>query len=189
MAVSAADRYADAGEFREALRQVGRGDAPAKKTIANPALAESRALNTMVAAKAPGASFDPFDSYSILKPHTTNWLAPKQGRHPGIIAAVLAIVLSVGGGAFYASGRWFDSKASLLDFAKAGSRSNPSGTAAVRQDNADRSRVKPAGAKNPAMGSVEPVRKIETPKRRTPRPDTQRSKTPGAKPPAFSIAP
>ena len=189
MAVSAADRYADAGEFREALRQVGRGDAPAKKTIANPALAESRALNTMVAAKAPGASFDPFDSYSILKPHTTNWLAPKQGRHPGIIAAVLAIVLSVGGGAFYASGRWFDSKASLSDFAKAGSRSNPSGTAAVRQDNADRSRVKPAGAKNPAMGSVEPVRKIETPKRRTPRPDTQRSKTPGAKPPAFSIAP
>jgi serine/threonine protein kinase len=191
MALSAEDRYADASEFRDALRQVGRGDAPARKTIANPSLRESRndaTLNTMVVAKAPGTSFDPFDSYSILKPNTTNWLVPKQGRHPGIVAAVLAIVLSAGAGAFYASGRWFDSKASVLDFAKASTRSNSSGTPVVRQG-IDTPRVKPAGARNSATGSVEPIRKADIPKRRTSRPDVTRSKTPGVKPPPFSIAP
>src|SRR5712671_2835257 len=61
MAVSAADRYADASEFRGALRQVGRGEPLARKMIANPSLARSRALKTVVVRKARGASFDPFD--------------------------------------------------------------------------------------------------------------------------------
>jgi serine/threonine protein kinase len=182
MAVSAADRYADASEFRGALRQVGRGDAPVRKTIANHPFAESRADARFV------AKFDPFDSYSILKPGTTNWLVPKQGRHPGIVAAVLAIVLSAGAGAFYASGRWFDSKAALSDFAKSNSGSNSSGTTVVRQGS-DTPHGKPAGAKNAVTGSVEPIRKAEISKRSTPRPEAPRSKTPGVKPPHFSIAP
>jgi serine/threonine protein kinase len=189
MAVNAADRYADASEFRGALRQVGREDPPATKMIANPSRAGSRVLNATVIAKAPGALFDPFDSYSILKPDTTNWLVPKQGRHPGIIAAVLAIVFSVGAGAFYASGRWFNSKASSSDFVKASSRSSSTGTAVVRQDNADSSRGKPGGAKSTTTSSVETIRKIETPKRRTPLPTTAHTKTASVKPPVFSIAP
>ena len=191
MALSAEDRYADAGEFRDALRRVGRGDAPARKTIANPSSADSGdgSLRRIVVSKAMPSLFDPFDSYSILKPNTSNWQVPKQSRHPGIIAAVLAIVLFLGAGAFYASGHWFDSKASLSDFAKAGSRSNSSGTTVVRQDSPDNPRGKTAGAKNSAAGSVEPIHKIETPKRRTPRPDTTRSKASEVKPPHFSIAP
>ena len=189
MALSAEDRYADAGGFRDALRRVGRGDAPARKTIANSSFADSGdgGPPRIVVAKATGSSFDPFDSYSILKPNTSNWLVPKQGRHPGIIAALLAIVLFLGAGAFYASGRWFDSKAALLDSAKAGS--NSSGTTVVRPATTDNPRAKTAGAKNSAAGSVEPIRKIETPKRRTPRPDTARPRASEVKPPHFSIAP
>ena len=190
MALNAEDRYADASEFRGALRQVGRGDAPAQKMIANPSNGAGDAtFNTVVVRRDTGASFDPFDSYSILKPTATNWLVPKQGLHPGVVAAVLAIVLSVGAGAFYTSGHWVDSKASFSDFAKATSRNNSSGTAVVRQDNADNSRAKAASAKNLSMGPVETNRKTESQKRRITRPDTSRSKTPGVKPPHFSIAP
>src|SRR5438046_117555 len=66
MALSAEDRYADAGEFRDALRRVGRGDAPTRKTIANHSFADSGdgSLQRIVVAKATGSLFDPFDSYS-----------------------------------------------------------------------------------------------------------------------------
>src|SRR5258706_1985397 len=187
MALNAEDRYANAGEFRDALRQVGRGNAPVRKTIANSSFAESRG-DAIFVAKVPGSLFDPFDSYSILKPSTTNWLVPKQGRHPGIIAAILALVLSAGAGAFYASGSWFDSKASVIDFANASSRRNSSGTTVVRQGT-DAPHGKPASAKNSATGSVEPIRRTDTPRRRIPRLDAPRSKTTGVKPPHFSIAP
>src|SRR6202171_3950378 len=167
MALSAEDRYADASEFRGALRQVGRGDAPAGKAIANPSNGGGDAtFNKGVVKRASGASFDPFDSYSILKPVATNWLVPKQGRHPGVVAAVLAIVLTAGAGAFYTSGHWIDSKASL-DFAKATSRNNSSGTVVVRPDNAENARGKAASAKNLSTGSGETNRKTETQKRRS----------------------
>src|SRR6266849_6169180 len=41
MALSAEDRYADAGEFRDALRQVGRGDAPVRSAKPESSIAQS----------------------------------------------------------------------------------------------------------------------------------------------------
>ena len=69
------------------------------KAIADLSLAESAGdatINTMVPRKVTGT--DPFHGYSILKPADTAWLAPQQSRHPGVIAAVLAIVLTAAAG-------------------------------------------------------------------------------------------
>src|SRR6266436_7023913 len=192
MALSAEDRYADASEFRDALRQVGRGDAPVGSAKPESSIAQSawdRTVNIKAGRKTLAASFDPFDSYSILKPSATDWLVPKQTRHAAVVAAVLAIVLTAGVAAFYASGHLINSKASLLDFAKATAGNNIGATAAVRQGNADNSRRQAAGTKSISTGSAEMNRRTETQKRRTARPDTSPSKVPDVKPPHFSIAP
>src|SRR6266853_303364 len=47
MALSAEDRYADASEFRDALRQVGRGDAPVRSAKADPSIAQSARDRTL----------------------------------------------------------------------------------------------------------------------------------------------
>ena len=176
MALSADDRYASANEFREALRQVGRGEAAAGKVIVDRSIAESAdlgAVKVMSDRKAP--SIDPFDSYSILKPPATAWMVPRQGHHPGVVAAVLAIVLTAGVGAFYVSGHLIKPKAALLDFAKATSRNNSSGTAVVRQDNSENSRGRTVSTKNISTGSGEVNRRTETQKRRTTHQDTSHS--------------
>jgi serine/threonine protein kinase len=192
MALSAEDRYADAAEFRDALRQVGRGDAQVGNAKAEPSIAQSSrdtSVNIAAGRNVPAASFDSFDSYSILKPSAGVWLAPKQSRYVAVVAAVMAILLTAGVGAFYASEHLIDSKASLFEFAKSTAGNNTSGNAAVRQVNVDNSRAKPAGTRNISTGSAEMNRRTETQKRRSTRPDTSHSKTPDVKPPHFSITP
>src|SRR5260221_6292933 len=84
MALSAEDRYADASEFRDALRQIGRGDAPVRSAKPESSIAQSardRTVKIKAGRNTLAASFDPFDSYSILKPSATEWLVPKQSRH------------------------------------------------------------------------------------------------------------
>src|SRR6266481_1959391 len=74
MALNAEDRYADASEFRGALRQVGRGDAPVRSAKPESSIAQSawdRTVNIKAGRNTLAASFDPFDSYSILKPSAT----------------------------------------------------------------------------------------------------------------------
>jgi serine/threonine protein kinase len=191
MALSQEDRYLTARDFREALRVVGRAETALAKNsprrISRSAVDST--LNPTVVRKASTSSFDPFDSYSILKPGATDWLVPKERRRTGIVASVMAIVLTIAVAAFYTSGHWFDSKASLVDFAKATPRNNSTGTAVVRQDNAENSRAKPAAGKNLSKGPVETNRRPEPQRRRTSRPDVSPSKIPSAKPPHFSIAP
>ena len=191
MALSPEDRYPTASEFRGALRRVGRLETLVAKTIADPAVAESvgdTTVNAMVVRKAP--SIDPFDGYSILKPAETAWVMPKQSRRPGIIAAVLAIVLTAGVGAYYTFGHLIDSKASLLDFAKATSGKDGSGTAAVHQGKPEKSRVNTSGIVIvPAASSGEVNRKNEKQKRAPRRSDSAHPNAPNVTPPAFSIAP
>ncbi len=189
MALSPDDRYASANKFREALRQVGRGEATAEKALADPSLTESADVGPvkgMFGRKAP--SIDPFDSYSILKPPMTALMVP-QGHHPGVVAAVLAIVLTAGVGAFYASSHLINSKTSLLDFAKATSRNNSSGTAVMRQDNSDNSRGRNVNTKTISTGNGEVNRRTETQKRRITRQDSSPTKPSSVKPPPFSITP
>ncbi|MDX6406423.1 MAG: eukaryotic-like serine/threonine-protein kinase [Blastocatellia bacterium] len=191
MALSPEDRYPTASEFRGALSRVGRSETASTKVIADRSLAQSAGdatINTMVPRRVTGN--DPFHGYSILKPADTAWLAPQQSRHPAVIAAVLAIVLTAAVGAFYAFGHGIDSKLSVLGSSKPAPKSNASATAVVRQANSDNSRAKPAVIRNVSMGPVEDVkRRPETPKRRTARVDTSRAKIPSVKPPHFSMVP
>jgi eukaryotic-like serine/threonine-protein kinase len=191
MALVAEDRYPTASEFRGALRGVGRREMPIVETRADPAIAESAgdtSVNTMVVRKTP--SIDPFDSYSILKPADTSWLAPKQSRHPGVIAAVLAIVLTAGVGAFYAFGHLVDPKRSLLESAKVPSSKSENGNAVGHQSKSEKPRVSgPAIAIVPPVSAGESYRKNEKQKRPARPAANAPPKVPNVKPPAFSIAP
>jgi eukaryotic-like serine/threonine-protein kinase len=191
MALNAEDRYPTASEFRGALRGVGRREMPLVETSADPSIAESAGdttINTMVARKAP--SIDPFDSYSILKPAETSWLVPTPGRHPGVIAAVLAIVLTAGAGAFYTFGHLADSKRSLLDFAKVPSGKSENGNAVVHQSKSEKPRVNGSvTAIVPAAPAGESSRRNEKQKRPARPSANAHPKVPNVKPPAFSIAP
>lgn len=192
MALSPEDRYLTASEFRGALRGVGRRETPVAKTsgLRIGESAGDSTINTTVVRKTPAASIDPFDSYSILKPAETAWLVPKQNRHPGVIAAVLAIFLTAGAGAFYSFGHWIDAKVSLMDYAKAPAGKDESGTAALHPSKPEKSRVNASGIVSvPAASSGEATRKNEKQKRPARRADSARSKAPNVTPPPFSISP
>ncbi len=192
MALSPEDRYRTASEFRGALRGVGRREAavgPAADLCITESAGDST-INTAVVRKTLAASFDPFDSYSILKPAETAWLVPKHGRRPGVIAAVLAIFLTAGAGAFYGFGHWIDSKASLLDYARTTSGKDQSGSVTVHPSKSEKSRVDATGTVSvPATSSSEAIRKNEKQKRSLRRADSAHSKAPIVTPPPFSIAP
>jgi len=193
MALNAEDRYPTASEFRGALRRVGRMESSLETAIADASMTRSpadSAFNTMVARKAPIAPIDPFDSYSILKPVETEWLVSKQGRHTVVIAAALLIVMTAVVGAFYSFGYSIDSKASLVDFAKAASGKNESGKASVQQSKSEKPRANASGVVVvPAAPAVEPTRKNEKQKRPARRSDSVHPKAPEVTPPPFSISP
>jgi serine/threonine protein kinase len=193
MALSPEDRYPTASEFRAVLRGVGRRETPAVKKPAGMSTAESpeeSTVNTTVFRKVPVALMDPFDSYSILKPAETAWLIPKQSRPPAVIAAVLAIVLTAGVGAFYTFSHWIDSKASLLDFAKPASVKDQSAAAAVHQSKSEKARANVSGMVIvPAASAVQSNRKNEKQKRPARRLYSAHPKAPSVTPPTFSISP
>jgi serine/threonine protein kinase len=192
MAVSAEDRYPTASEFRGALRRVGRSEMPTVKVLPDSSIIESASnttIHTMVR-KAPAPPVDPFDSYSILKPHEPDWLMPRPGRGRGLIAFSLIFFLVAGFGTFFGLGQWIDSTASVLDGARAPSMSNPAGAVVVRQNNSDNARGRTSGANNVSTGSTgETNRRTEAQKKRPTRPDTSRAKPASTKPPHFSITP
>src|SRR6266480_368792 len=118
MALNPEDRYASANDFREALRKVGRKENLAKES-AERALAGAvgdSTFNPTVARKARVAAFDPFDSYSILKPDEMTWAPAKQGHRLLVIAAILSMLLVGGYVTFYDSGHLIDSADSDLNY-------------------------------------------------------------------------
>jgi serine/threonine protein kinase len=193
MALSPEDRYPTASEFRGALSRVGRSEIPSAKMIADPSIADSvgdATLHTRVIRKGSVASIDPFHSYSILRPAETAWQVPKQGRHPGVIAAVLVIVLTAVVGACYGFGYLIDPKASLVDFAKAASGKNESSPASVHQTKSEKPRANSSGiVVGPSAPAGESDRKNEKQKRPPRRPNSAHPKIPNVTPPPFSIAP
>jgi serine/threonine protein kinase len=191
MALNAEDRYPTASEFRGALRGVGRREMPVTEPTVDPSMAESAGdttINTMVVRKPP--SVDPFDSYSILKPADTSWLVPPPSRHPGVVAAVLAIVLTAGVGAFYAFGHLADSKRSLLDFARVPSAKSENSNSAVHQSKPDKPRANTSAvAILPPVSTGESNRRSEKQKRPARPSANAHPKAPNVRPPAFSITP
>ena len=167
MALNPEERYASANEFREALRKVGR-----KKNVArgssNRSVVESvsdSTLNPTVVRKAPVSTFDPFDSYSILKPDEMAWPIPKQSRRPAVIAAVLGMLLVGGFVTFYDSGHLIDSADSALNYAT--SDHDARGTTAISQSKSDKPRVNTAGVAIMSGATVEADRRNDVQRRRT----------------------
>src|ERR1051325_399321 len=83
MALNAGDRYANASEFREALRRVGRRDVHAEPY--------HEAIRGGAAYKS--VTTDPFDSYSILRPEQDLFRPTKRRHAPALFVAVFAVAL------------------------------------------------------------------------------------------------
>ena len=186
MALNPEGRYASANDFREALRKVGRKENVARESAHLP-LAESvsdATLNATVVRKAPVAAFDPFDSYSILKPDELAWPTPKHSR-PLVIAAILSILLVSGFVTFYDSGHLIDSADSALNHIQ--SEKDTSGKTVITQSKSDKPHANAAGVATTPGVAVEAGRRNDAQRRRAPRRVAVRQ--PGVKPPRFSIAP
>ncbi len=187
MALNPADRYASAHDFREALRKVGRKEDLARE-LAHHSFAESvsnSALNPTIVRKAPAAAFDPFDSYSILKPDELAWAPAKPSHRLVVIAAILSILLVGGFVTFYDSGHLIDSADSALNYVQ--KEKNASGSTVISQSKSDKPRANSAGVASTPGSAVEAGRRNEAQRRRAPR--RVAVPQPGVKPPPFSIAP
>lgn len=189
LAISPEDRHESASDFREALRRVGREEhRPAKEESSTSITA---ATGTTVAAaifrKVRPTEFDPFDSYAILKPDDGLWLAPKRAR-PGVVAAVLAILLVVGCATFYGfSGP--EASERVLDYVKALPAKDSSATT-VHQTKPENSRAKTSNVRNVTSDSAGEVNVKTNPlKRRTLRTESARTKPPAPVPPRVTIFP
>jgi serine/threonine protein kinase len=185
LALNPEDRYASANDFREALRKVGRKENVARESARHSIESVSDStLNPTVVRAAPLAAFDPFNSYSILKPDELAWPTPKHSR-PLVIAAVLSILLVGGFVTFYDSGHLIDSADSALNYIQSGK--NASRTAVTSQSKSDKPRTNAAGAAITPGAAVEASHKSDAQRRRAPR--RLAARQPAVKPPPFSIAP
>ena len=187
MALNPEDRYASAHDFREALRKVGRKEDLARES-ANHSINEPESdstVNPTVVRRAPAAAFDPFNSYSILKPDELAWQPAKQRHRLLVIAAVLSILLVSGFVTFYDSGHLIDSADSALNYVK--SEKEASRSAVTSQSKPDRPRVNANGVASSPGAAVEASRRSDAQKRRASR--RVAVPQPGVKPPPFSIAP
>lgn len=191
MALDPEGRFQCANDFREALRRVGRNENGERKetAIGSGNGSADPIVNTTVVIRPRVAAVDPFDSYSILKPHDDLWLIPQPSRWPVLIAALLVILLAGGFATFYGFGHWFESPDSVLDYAKTSDKT-PSEPRSTRQVKSDRTHANAPATLNAVPASKsEAGRKNDTNKRRPTRTDHARLKAPRLTPPPFSIVP
>ena len=190
MALSPEDRYASASEFRGALRRVGRMETLAgiKPDGVFVATAADVSTNTTVVRRDRVAVVDPFDSYSILKPAETDWLIPKHGLHPAVIAVVVTILLTAGVGTFYGFGHLLRSADSVLDYARANAGKDERGAATAHQSKSEKPRVNSSGAASvPATSARESNRKNDARKTRSGKANNTNSRTPSVVAPPLAI--
>ena len=193
MALEPEGRFQSASDFREALRCVGRKENSQRKETAIASGRESAnecTVNTTVVRAPRVAEVDPFDSYSILKPHDELWLIPKPTRAPTALVAILIILLAGGFVTFYGLDHWDESVGAVVDYAKANPKKDSSGTNAMRTNKPDAAHLKPSNARNGSTDATgEAARKTNAQKRRTVRAVAARSKTPALAPPPVSLLP
>ena len=107
LALDPQKRFRSADEFRDSLRRVGRDDVRAISNWSEVCTAEGKNVSSINVTVVKPPAYDPFDSYSILKPVETSWLVPKPNRRPLIIAALFGLLL-VGAVYAYANRDWID---------------------------------------------------------------------------------
>jgi len=193
MALEPEGRFQSASDFREALRRVGRKENGERKETAIASGCESvnaATVNTTVVRTARVADVDPFNNYSILKPHDDLWLVPKPTRGPAVLVAILLILLVGGFVTFYGLDHWDESAEAVLDYAKVNPKKDSSGTNDVHTNKPDAAHLKPSSARNNSTDPArEPDRKNNAQKRRTIRATTAPSKSPALIPPPVSLLP
>ena len=182
MALDAADRFASANEFREALRQLGRN------AVALAAGVTSRAQK--VEATAPTRSFrtDPFDSYSILKPEDEVFRLPKARRPPAVAFVSIALVLITAVASF--PNNLLRSISRFFDNPPVSSPRQAIGAAALKQGKAETVVVKPASVKNAeAVNSIPASNGSHQTDGSNRRVRRNLTKARGTKPPPIAITP
>jgi serine/threonine protein kinase len=183
MALNAADRFASATEFREALRQLGRNLVSGAEMVSKSSEAAEPTPTTSSIKRV-----DPFDSYSILKPEDGVFRIPKRTPGPAVAFVAVALVLitavaSFPSGLLRSIGRFFDDSIP---------RSTRQATSAVvpKQGKTEAIVIKPVALRtSDATGSTSSGNNPhanEPPKKR---PRRNVAKTTEPKPPAFSITP
>lgn len=182
MALNAVDRFADAVEFREALRLLGRNLVATAEVGGKPSeTVESRTATSI-------KRVDPFDSYSILRPEDEVFRLPKRTRGPAVAFVAVALVLITAVASFPSNllssiGRFFD------DGLPRSSRQVTS-AAALKQGKTEAVVIKPVPLRSSdATGSAplgSSTHANEPAKKRQRR---NVAKASGLKPPAFSITP
>ena len=113
-------RYENAHEFRHALKQLGRNDMRAIENWTETHTDTSGPPNVNVTVVSKPITFDPFDSYSILKPAERDWLIPKPSRRPFVVVAVLGMMLVGGVAAFSGSDGWAGLSTEAVNYVQPG---------------------------------------------------------------------
>ena len=183
MALNAVDRFATAGEFREALRSLGRNPIGNAEVVAKPAGALESPRTTTALKRV-----DPFDSYSILRPEDEVFRWPQRTRGPAVAFVAIALVLITAVASFPNNllstiGRFFDGGLPR-------STRQATSAAALKQGKTEAVVVKPAPLRNsdttgsaPSGNNAHASEPQKKQKRRTV------AKASEPKPPVFSITP
>lgn len=185
MALNARDRFKNAREFRDALRQAGHNNSEAFET--ENLFTQAQVLER--SAKKPSGTLDPFDSYTILKPDIGAFSIPRKRRAPAmfVVAAVIVLVFF----AVALPGRLVSSVGRILDGARETSPPPVTDDAVIRPNKSDATALKPPQNKNSSLSSESQFLRKEAPqKRRAAQPSPTKPAEPAeVKPPRFSISP
>src|ERR1051326_428365 len=185
MAVNPKDRYQSANDFREALRRLGRTNAPPETGFAD---SDSTSGPNIIKPRGP-SSGDPFIGYSILKPDEAALC--KRRSSPRAIIPLVVITLAVGFGICFGDAAWIDSAKSLLNYsAMPTEKADKTVAASTGQGKNEKPRgAAPANPGEPENISGEAIRKNDRSKRRIAHPENVRRKFPKVAPPPISITP
>ncbi len=169
LALNSSDRFQTASEFRDALRAVGRSEST-RHPVDSQSIGGAR------------PSFDPFDSYSILKPDEMAWLPRRRAWTAPAAVCVCGVVALVifAASSFVSSAP--DTGRPLTDYVKASAARTPGLNPNARDLKADRSRTL-SSASAAAAPAGESFHRTERPKRNN-------KTTPGpVNPPTPSLGP
>jgi serine/threonine protein kinase len=171
LALNSVDRFQTAQEFREALRAVGR----------NEFHLETPSVKSISPSRTPG--FDPFDSYSILKPNERAGLtSPRSWTIPTAICAVAVLIVV----AFIASSfilSAVDSDRSFSNSVKATAAGHPGSNSNTRESHSEKPR--PIANASPSPAATQDTNHAsEKPKR-----NGRRASAKPAQPPLPSLGP
>ena len=118
MELNPARRFADANEFREALKRLGREDMRALQNWSEQGASDCAGRPNINVTLVKQPTVDPFDSYSILKPAEMDWLLPRPSRRPFLVIALIGLLLVGGVFAFSDAKRWPDVSKAAADYVR-----------------------------------------------------------------------